>query len=389
LPTVVKISCRQTVNSSHGREHIIDNETTSTTETTPLSEQQTTDIDAQESSYEKLKTEHAELKRKYDELSSKYEQCVLRIEHVLASDTNFKFYTVFQNYATFKVFLDFLQPACNFLTYAGSSSNVEYSAESKKLGRKRSMSPEQGLFMVLVCLRCGLMGVDIAHRFGISEAHVSRIWATWLEFLYHQLRALPIWASCDYIQQTMPQPFKQTYPNTRVIIDCTELLIEMPTSFGSQSATFSSYKNHNTAKGLLGISPAGYPTFVSELYAGRAYDKQVTKDCGILTLLESGDDIMADRGFDIADDMPAGVGLNIPPFLNGASQLSLTAENDTRNIAALRVHVERAIQRIKSSGIIKNVFPLKMSSDLNKIWVICSYLTLFYPPLINDKCESE
>jgi orotate phosphoribosyltransferase len=27
------------------------------------------------------------------ELSSKYEQCVLRIEHVLASGTNFKFYT--------------------------------------------------------------------------------------------------------------------------------------------------------------------------------------------------------------------------------------------------------------------------------------------------------
>jgi hypothetical protein len=60
---------------------------------------------------------------------AKYEQCVLRIEQVLASDTNFKFYTGFQNYATFKVFFDFLQPPCNFLTYAGSSNNVEYSAE--------------------------------------------------------------------------------------------------------------------------------------------------------------------------------------------------------------------------------------------------------------------
>ena len=62
---------------------------------------------------------------------------------------------------------------------------------------------------------------------------------------------------------------------------------------------------------LLGISPAGYPIFVSELCAGRASDRQVTKDCDILTLLGSGDDIMADRGFDVADDMPAGVGLNI------------------------------------------------------------------------------
>ena len=100
--------------------------------------------------------------------------------------------------------------------------------------------------MVLVRLCCGLMVVDIADRFGISEAHVSCILATWLEFLYHELRALPIWGSCDYIQQTMPQPFKETYQNNCVIIDCTELyviidcteLIEMPTSFRSQSAFF-------------------------------------------------------------------------------------------------------------------------------------------------------
>ena len=181
----------------------------------------------------------------------------------------------------------------------------------------------------------------------------------------------------------MPQPFKDTYPNTHVIIDCTELLVEMPTSFRSQSATYSSYKNHNTAKGLIGISPAGYPTFVSELYAGPSSDKQVTKDCGILNLLEPGDHVMPDRGFDIENDIPAGVGLNIPPFLNGAPQLSLSDETETRKIAALRVHVERAIGRIKNFKIIKNVFPLKMSSDLNKIWIICSYLTLFYPPLIN------
>ena len=146
---------------------------------------------------------------------------------------------------------------------------------------------------------------------------------------------------------------------------------------------------HNTAKGLLGISPTGYPTFVSELYAGRSSDKQITKDCGILNLLEPGDHVMADRGFDIENEMPAGVGLNIPPFLDDAPQLSLQDEVKTRKIASLGVHVERAIQRIKSYKIISNVFPLKMSSDLNKIWVVCSYLTLFYLPLINVNSKVE
>ena len=87
---------------------------------------------------------------------------------------------------------------------------------------------------------------------------------------------------------------------TRVIIDCTEIFIEMASTFRCQSATYSGYKSHNTAKGLIGISPAGAVTFVSDLYAGRSSDKQITKDCGILDLLEEGDSIMADKSFEIA-----------------------------------------------------------------------------------------
>ncbi len=36
---------------------------------------------------------------------------------------------------------------------------------------------------------------------------------------------------------------------------------------------------------------------MSDLYAGRSSDKQVTMDCGIFDLLAPGDNIMADRGF--------------------------------------------------------------------------------------------
>ncbi|CAB3998544.1 Hypothetical predicted protein, partial [Paramuricea clavata] len=98
-----------------------------------------------------------------------------------------------------------------------------------------------------------------------------------------------------------------------LIIDCTEIFLETPSSFRSQSATYSNYKHHNTAKGLVGISPSGAVSFVSELYAGQSSDKQITLDCGILNLLEEGDSVMADKGFEIEGDMPLGVSLNIPP----------------------------------------------------------------------------
>ena len=89
-------------------------------------------------------------------------------------------------------------------------------------------------------------------------------------------------------------------------------------------------------------------------------------NAGILNLLETGDDLMADRGFDIEDELPKGVTLNIPPFLNEKPQLTLEEELETRRISSVRVHVERAIERIKNYRILQNTFQLSMSADLNK-----------------------
>ena len=120
-------------------------------------------------------------------------------------------------------------------------------------------------------------------------------------------------------------------------------------------------------------------SFVSCLYAGRTSDKKITNDCGILNLVEPGDEIMADRGFDIEADIPSGVLLNIPPFVNGQPQLSAEDEAKTRKIASVRVHVERAIARIKNYRILRQVIPLTLAENLERIWSVCSYLTLFLP----------
>ena len=183
----------------------------------------------------------------------------------------------------------------------------------------------------------------------------------------------------------MPKQFKEAYPAIRVILDCTELFIEMVTSARAQSSTFSNYKHHNIAKGLVGIAPNGMVTFVSHLYTGRISDRKITSNSGIYDLLEGGDPIMADRGFDIEGDLPPGISLNLPPFLDGKPQLDVEGEIETRCIASVRVHVERAIERVKNYKILQNVFPLSMATDLNKIWVICCYLVNFLPPLIPDK----
>ena len=114
----------------------------------------------------------------------------------------------------------------------------------------------------------------------------------------------------------MPAQFKEFYPFTHVIIDCTEVFTEEPSSMSIQSLTYSSFKHHNTFKGLADISPTGAITFISHLYAGSVSDQALTRDCGILELIEPGDSILADKGFGIAYDvLLRGAKLNISPFL--------------------------------------------------------------------------
>ena len=57
---------------------------------------------------------------------------------------------------------------------------------------------------------------------------------------------------------------------------------------------------------------------------------------------------MADRGFNIQEMLAIkGVKVNLPPFMNESGQYSESELLETRRIASLRIHVERAIERIK------------------------------------------
>jgi len=69
---------------------------------------------------------------------------------------------------------------------------------------------------------------------------------------------------------------------------------------------------------------------------------------------------MADRGFTIEDMLAEkGVKLNIPPFMEGRKQLTAPEISEGRKIASVRIHVERAIGRMKCFQILKNTIPME------------------------------
>ena len=165
-----------------------------------------------------------------------------------------------------------------------------------------------------------------------------------------------------------------------------EIFIEKPSSFRAQSETFSHYKHHNTAKSLLAIAPHGEVTFTLPLYGGRQSDKAMLLACGLLDKVEEGNLIMADRGFNASDAMHTGVALTTPSFLlAGAVQFSREEESSSRRVVSVRVHVERAIRRVKTFIILDGFFPFSMKPSLDMIWQVCCRLTNFLPLLIASK----
>lgn len=177
------------------------------------------------------------------------------------------------------------------------------------------LRPIDQLFAVLMRLKVGLYVQDISERFQFSSASFSVYFATWISLIHAELKFLNPFPSKDIIKRTMPESFKAKYPSNRVIIDCTELSIQSSSSLINQSLTFSSYKHHTTVKLLVGISPSGVITFVSDAWPGKTSDRQLTEECGLLELLEPNDSVMADKGFTIADLLEKRqCFLNIPPF---------------------------------------------------------------------------
>ena len=181
--------------------------------------------------------------------------------------------------------------------------------------------------------------------------------------LYRELRLLFLWPSQDAIGVRLPSHFCQ-YPKTRVIINCTELFIQWPSSLQSQLLTYSLYKHHNTFKILVGISPGGVVTFVSELWGGRVSDHLLTEKSGILELLQPGDNVMADRGFDIQDILaPLGVTLNIPPFLDQKPQLSVWEVTETKCIGEVQIHVGEQLIELRTTVFFSEVKSLAVSAS--------------------------
>lgn len=90
------------------------------------------------------------------------------------------------------------------------------------------ISKEDRLLIFLVKLKTGLTYSAIGVLFGVHRTTISRVFINLLTALVQATSDFVTWPSIDVVQNTMPKCFKDEYPRTRVVIDCTEFRIDVP-----------------------------------------------------------------------------------------------------------------------------------------------------------------
>ena len=114
-------------------------------------------------------------------------------------------------------------------------------------------------------------------------------------------------------------------------------------------------------------------------------DRYLTQKCGFLDLLQPGDLVLADRGFNIEKDLSFSCAkLAIPAYTRGKKQLSIQEVEQSKRLSRVRIHVERIIGLLKQKyHILQGPLPvnlIKHKSDseyatIDKILTVCGALT--------------
>ena len=120
-------------------------------------------------------------------------------------------------------------------------------------------------------------------------------------------------------------------------------------------------------------------------------DKHITIHSGFLKHLLNADQVLADRGFDIAEELALqGATLAIPPYTKGKQQLSQCEVEESRRLSRVRIHVERAIGRMKTYKLLHTTLPITLVkrpqdtsyATIDKILIMCAALCNIHPPLL-------
>lgn len=221
----------------------------------------------------------------------------------------------------------------------------------------------------------------ISDQLELSRTKLATMILTGIEILGYFFQNLIFTPHSQQIKKNLPLVFKIRYSNVQMIIDCFEIQIAKPSDPVKQAQTWSQYKNCNTVKYLIGCTPNGLVSFISQGYGGRISDKALVEQSNFLDILQPNAVVLADRGFKEIEALLNSRGFKLlrPPSVYSGTKQSLAETIQSKVIASLRVHVERVIRRIREFSLLKqhSVVNYKYVPYLDEVVVIaCGLINL-------------
>ncbi|XP_064475727.1 uncharacterized protein LOC135389622 [Ornithodoros turicata] len=256
--------------------------------------------------------------------------------------------------------------------------------------RSDFVTAENKLLLFLVKMKHGVPFRMLGVLFGLHETTASRIFHAILGTLCRATRSWVYKPPLDVIKATSPACFRAHYPDCTMIVDCTEVKTEVPPEIRQTHNLYSTYKSGYTLKFLVAIAPNGMTIFKSEAFGGHSSDADISIRSGFLNLVGPGDVILADKGFPgiRASVTDKDAVLVMPPFSCGGIPFTPEEVDDTYHIWNVRVHVERAIQRLKIFGILTNRIPISLIPAMSHVFHMCCVLANLQPHILKKE-DSE
>ncbi|XP_054906296.1 uncharacterized protein LOC129372803 isoform X2 [Poeciliopsis prolifica] len=315
------------------------------------------------------------LRKKIWEQFIQQEFCLQRFA---GSDEDIQFYTRFPSYKHLMAFWFLIEPLIHKMVRMSRSKLAAKGNEeimtSASASKRQHLQPVDEFFLFLIFLSVGMKERDLAIRFNIHQSTVSRIIGMWTDFLFTVLGSQCIWLTRQKVQAYLPEEFKN-FPDTQVILDCTELSCQLPSSPLPQRDMNPSHRSLSTMKALVGIAPHGAVTFISDLYRGSISNRELFKRSGIVENLTKDMAVMVNKGFLIRECCECKV----------YSLSFLSKHPEEQATARLKMHVEQVIGSVKRNKLFHGIVSLSQAYSINQLFVVACLLSNYQNTAIVNK----
>lgn len=228
--------------------------------------------------------------------------------------------------------------------------------------------------------------VELGRHYGLSNSQAGRIYRRTAPVLSHLLKTLIYSPAEASVMKALPIAFRANYSKVYTMIDAFEIEIQKPSNPLFQALTWSEYKKCNTLKFLIACNPDGMINFISDGYGGRISDVLLFEICGIMDILPANCRILADRGFKQLEEIlrQKGIILQRPPSVSASSIPTKEEVRLTKQVASLRIHIERVIKRMREYKMLEShaCLDLSLIRSINSAVRIAAGLSNLQNPII-------